>query len=128
MPAGSVVAGRQWQMTNTDHFTAYLNRKFPLTWSEFIERSGDSNQLPHSDLHFNVLGNVIWVELLEVGDRLKGCVVVVETENLVVRMAVEGASVSTELAQPHTVSKSAPIQHNEVLLSVVGAVVLGKNR
>ena len=41
--------GRQWQMTNTDHLTACLNRKFPLTWSEFIERSGDSNQLPHSD-------------------------------------------------------------------------------
>ena len=49
MPAGSVVVGRQWQMTNTDHLTACLNRKFPLTWSEFIERSGDSNQLPHSD-------------------------------------------------------------------------------
>ena len=128
MPAGSVVVGRQWQSADTDHLTAHLDGQFPLSGAELIERSGDSNKLSNTDVNVDGFGNVIRVELLEIGDRFKGCAVVVERENLVVGMAVEGASVSTELAQPHTVSKSAPIQHNEVLLSVVGAVVLGKNR
>ena len=109
MPAGSVVVGGERQSADADHLTVDLDGQFPLSGAELIERCGNGNKLPNSNVNVDGFGNVIWVELLEVGDRLKGCVVVVETENLVVGKAAEGASVSAVLAQPHSVSESAAV-------------------
>ncbi|MXW60700.1 MAG: hypothetical protein F4Z58_04350 [Acidimicrobiaceae bacterium] len=115
-------------MTDADDLTADLDREFPLTGTEFVQWSRDGNQLPYPDPHLDILGNVRGVELGEIGDRFKSGVVVVERENLVVSVPVDGASVSAELAQPDAVSEPAAVENNEVLIRAVGAFFVGKKR